>query len=42
MKKKRKFFFVLRNENKKKSYVKVKKKAIDGEGGENQKTTMYK
>ena len=24
------------------SYVKVKKKAIDGEGGENQKVTMYK
>ena len=41
MKKKRKFF-VLRNENEKKSYVKVKKKAIDGEGGENQKMTMYK
>ena len=38
MKIKRKFFFVfLRNKNEKESYVKVRKKTRDEEGGENQK-----
>ena len=42
MKTKRKFFFVLKKWKWKKSYVKVRKKTVNEEGGENQKATMYK
>ena len=45
MKIKRKFFFVLRNEDEKELQVKVRKKTVERESGENQKmmkAIMYK